>query len=228
MPILVLFDIDGTLIRDGGAAGEAFDQAFRDLFAIPQASAGIDKHGRTDLKICRDASRKALGRNLREEEIEILQKRYLDLLPGALASSESYQVLPGVAALCAELAEDDRVLLGLQTGNLEPAAWAKLRRGRLEGYFNFGGFGSDNPDRTVLVQIAIERGRARASNEVAAVYVVGDAPGDIMAGRRNQARTVAVGTGLTGLDALRPLQPDFMLPDLSDTGRFKRLLALAD
>jgi hypothetical protein len=49
-----------------------------------------------------------------------------------------------------------------------------------------------------------------------------------MAGRRNQARTVAVGTGLTGLDALRPLQPDFMLPDLSDTGRFKRLLALAD
>jgi phosphoglycolate phosphatase-like HAD superfamily hydrolase len=228
MPILVLFDIDGTLIRDGGAAGEAFDQAFSDLFAIPQASTGIDKHGRTDMKICQDASRKALGRDLREEEIKVLQKRYLDLLPDALSSNESYQVLPGVASLCAELAEDDRVLLGLQTGNLEPAAWAKLRRGQLEAYFKFGGFGSDSPDRTVLVQIAIDRGRALAGIDVEAVYVVGDAPGDILAGRRNQARTVAVGTGLTGLDALRPLQPDFLLPDLSDISQFKRLLDLVD
>ena len=225
---MVLFDIDGTLIRDGGAAGAAFDLAFNELFGVPQASAAIDKHGRTDMNICRDAAHHALGRDLGPEEIEALQKRYLDLLPGALEACEDYQVLPGVATLCADLARDDRVLIGLQTGNLEPAAWAKLRRGALADYFAFGGFGSDSPDRSVLVQMAIGRGRALAPLETDAIYVVGDAPGDILAGRRNGARTVAVGTGLTGLAALRPLQPDFLLPDLSDIGRFKRLLDLSD
>lgn len=225
---LVLFDIDGTLIRDGGAAGKAFDQAFRELFGVPQASAAIEKHGRTDMKICRDAARRALGRDLDPEELEALQSRYLDLLPGALDACGEYQVLPGVAALCADLARDDRLLIGLQTGNLEPAAWAKLRRGQLADYFTFGGFGSDSPERSVLVRVAIDRGRSIAPLEAEAIYVVGDAPADILAGRRNRTRTVAVGTGLTGLAALRPLQPDFLLPDLSDVGRFKRLLDLAD
>ena len=117
--------------------------------------------------------------------------------------------------------------MGLQTGNLEPAAWTKLQRGNLADYFTFGGFGSDSPDRSVLVRMAIERGRALADIDAAAIFVVGDAPGDILAGRDNQARTVAVGTGLTGLDALRPLQPDYLLPDLHDRDRFKSLLGLA-
>jgi len=223
---LVLFDIDGTLIRDGGAAVSAFDQAFRDLFGVPAASASVDKHGRTDLEICRDAARHALDRDLRPEEIEILQERYLDRLPAALAANKTFRVLPGAAALCAELARDAGVLLGLQTGNLEPAAWAKLRRGHLADYFTFGAFGSDSPDRSVLVKIAIDRGRTLAPVDEDAIFVVGDAPGDILAGRRNRVRTVAVGTGLTGLDALRPLQPDYLLPDLSDIGRFKRLIGL--
>jgi phosphoglycolate phosphatase-like HAD superfamily hydrolase len=120
------------------------------------------------------------------------------------------------------------VLIGLQTGNLEPAAWAKLRQGGLSEYFSFGGFGSDSPERDVLVQIAIARGRSLTDIDGNAVFVVGDAPGDILAGRHNRARTVAVGTGLTGLEALRPLQPDYLLPDLSDIDRFKALLSLTE
>jgi phosphoglycolate phosphatase-like HAD superfamily hydrolase len=223
---LILFDIDGTLIRDGGAAVSAFDQAFGELFGVSDASSTVDKHGRTDLEICRDAARHALDRDLLPEEIEALQARYLDYLPGTLDDCKGYRVLPGVADLCAELARDDRVLLGLQTGNLEPAAWAKLRRGGLTDYFTFGGFGSDSADRSVLVRMAIDRGRSLAPIDASAVFVVGDAPGDILAGRRNRARTVAVGTGLTGLDALRPLKPDYVLPDLSDITRFKHLLGL--
>jgi phosphoglycolate phosphatase-like HAD superfamily hydrolase len=223
---LVLLDIDGTLIRDGGAAVRAFDRAFSDLFGVPEASAAVDKHGRTDMEICRDTARRALNRDLLPEEIEALQARYLARLPEALADCKHYRVLPGVADLCAELARDDRVLLGLQTGNLESAAWAKLRRGGLAGFFTFGGFGSDSADRAALVRIAIERGRRIGPIDDAAVFVVGDAPGDILAGRRNRARTVAVGTGLTGLDALRPFAPDHLLPDLRDTARFKRLIGL--
>jgi phosphoglycolate phosphatase len=224
---LVLFDIDGTLIRDGGAAIQVFDRAFSDLFGVPEASAAVDKHGRTDLEICRDTARQALDRDLLPEEIEALQARYLADLPEALADCARYQVLPGVTDLCGELAQDDRVLIGLQTGNLESAAWAKLRRGGLAGYFSFGGFGSDSADRSVLVRIAIDRGRRIGPIDEGAVFVVGDAPGDILAGRRNGARTVAVGTGLTGLDALRPLQPDYLMPDLSDIDQFIRLIGLS-
>ena len=52
--------------------------------------------------------------------------------------------------------------LGLATGNFEPAAYAKLRRGNLARYFEFGGFGSDSGDRVELTRLAVERGREQA------------------------------------------------------------------
>lgn len=92
----VLFDIDGTLIQDGGAARRAFDQAFEDLFDVPQASLGVDKHGRTDLRIFRDTALKALGCKLLPEEMQGLQNRYLALLPD-LSDAERFKRLLGLA-----------------------------------------------------------------------------------------------------------------------------------
>src|SRR3989449_9199723 len=58
--IVVLFDIDGTLVLTGGAGGRAMTLAFCGLFSVGDAFYGIPLPGRTDAWILFDAA-KAYG-----------------------------------------------------------------------------------------------------------------------------------------------------------------------
>src|SRR5207237_3873089 len=51
---LVLFDIDGTLIRSGGAGERAFARAFELEFGIPNGTKDLPFAGRTDSSIARE------------------------------------------------------------------------------------------------------------------------------------------------------------------------------
>src|SRR5262249_47773172 len=125
-PIVVLFDIDGTLVLTGGAGGRAMTMAFRELFAIDDAFSGIPLPGRTDAWILSDAvafhgiSRDSpdLGRftevYFRHLTIELDKPG-----PGKV-------VMPGVRALLDALADREDVYLALLTGNYEIAARMKL------------------------------------------------------------------------------------------------------
>ena len=73
-------------------------------------------------------------------------------LPRELEFASAFEVLPGVLSLLSELSMRDDVVLGLGTGNTEPAAFAKLARGGLDSFFTFGGFGSDHTDRAELLR----------------------------------------------------------------------------
>jgi len=77
---LILFDIDGTLLVDGGAAGVAYDAAFFDLFSIPAASADVSKHGRSDLSISQDVALQSLGRELTPAELATLHITFHSLI----------------------------------------------------------------------------------------------------------------------------------------------------
>src|SRR3712207_1241752 len=48
---LVLFDIDGTLIRSGGAGVRAFGETFAEVFALPEATKFVRFCGRTDVSL---------------------------------------------------------------------------------------------------------------------------------------------------------------------------------
>src|SRR6476661_9321017 len=54
--ILILFDIDGTLVLTGGAGGRAMSRAFEQVFAIANAFDGVPMAGRTDAWILSDAA----------------------------------------------------------------------------------------------------------------------------------------------------------------------------
>ena len=51
---LVLFDIDGTLIRTGGAGVKSFERAFETEFNISNGTSRIKFSGRTDTGIARE------------------------------------------------------------------------------------------------------------------------------------------------------------------------------
>ena len=159
---------------------------------------GISPHGKTDPAIVREILRVKLQSDTPEEgQIASVLEAYVTFLKEEVHGSPSYRVLPGVTILLKELAGRTDVMVGLATGNVELGARIKLDRGRLNSYFSFGGFGSDSEDRTELVRRAA--GKAADKNggpiDPSNIFVIGDTPLDIDAGRRAGFQTVGVATG---------------------------------
>jgi phosphoglycolate phosphatase len=194
---LFLFDVDLTLVNTGGAGLRALDRACRKLLSVETAMQGIDPSGKTDPAIVREIFSRlgiiadgSIG-------IETVLESYLAFLREEVEMSEKYHVLPGIVPILDEISARPNTMLGLATGNIELGARVKLQRGGLNGYFNFGGFGSDSEDRTELVRKAGEAAGRRHGDSIRPtdIFVIGDTPLDIAAGRGAGYKTVGVATG---------------------------------
>jgi phosphoglycolate phosphatase-like HAD superfamily hydrolase len=214
---VVLFDIDGTLLLSGGAGLEALSRAFRSRYGLEDAASGIEVHGLTDPAILRGIARSRLDRDLADDEMTDLTGLYMDALKEVLAASDSsFRVLPGARAAVEGLARRADVALGLATGNFEPAARAKLRRGGLHGYFAFGGFGSDSESRIELTRLAVERGRHTAGGD-APVLLVGDTVHDVRCALAAGAECLAVATGNASEATLASAGARWVVPTLESS-----------
>lgn len=194
---LWLFDLDGTLLRTGGAGMQAMEQAFTEVMGWRNPLAGVSPAGRTDPSIAHEISWKFRGRDMAPAELERVFGRYLELLGQVLADAPGFRVLPGIREFLEQAKTWPDTWVGLGTGNLEQGAYLKLDRAGLKEYFPFGGFGSDAVDRVQMLRIAVERGQALRGQPLDSrqVIVVGDTPHDVAAGKAIGARTVAVATG---------------------------------
>jgi len=206
---LVLFDIDGTLITDRGAARQAFGSALAQTFDYRDDLSRYDFSGRTDPQIAfmilRDAGWHDADIDARLPE---LWTRYLgDLAKNA--TPERVQTLPGIVPLLDALASHDDVTLALLTGNIEPGARLKLGPPNLNRYFPFGAFGSDSAKREELPPIAVERA-SRIDGyrfEGRDVVIIGDSIYDVRCGVPHDATTIAIASGKTSAERLRAENP---------------------
>ena len=116
------------------------------------------------------------------------------------------------------LSRDRNVLLGLGTGNMEKGARIKLEPSGFNAYFLFGGYGSDSFHRPSLLKKAVLRARkfAREPFRPDDVYVIGDTPLDVAAGKKAGFKTVAVGTGFAEWKDLVASRPDHIARDYRD------------
>jgi len=215
---LVLFDIDGTLITDGGAARAAYASALEAVYGYRGDLRRYDFSGRTDPQI----SHMVLGDfGLAAEEIDAsmdaLWTIYLDQL--ATHAPRCVRALPGVVTLLDALAADARVTLALLTGNIEPGARLKLAGADLNRYFPFGAFGSDSPRREELPPIAVARAAAMTGIDFAArdVVIVGDSIYDVRCGVPHDATTIAIASGKTAAALLRAENPHYFFESAEDT-----------
>lgn len=227
MRLLVLFDVDGTLLMTGGRAGRALLGALESVFGSIGDHRKFRYSGKTDPQIVRElmaptgVSPEEVDRRM--DEVFRLYLAALEevLPPGAL------EPLPGVRELLAELEGEGDVALALLTGNIEAGARIKLASAGLAGRFAFGAYGSDSPDRNALVPVARERARRVLAHDFAGrrTVVVGDAEADVLCARAGGARAVAVATGLTPKARLAALGPDVLLDSLAVP---EALLAILD
>ncbi len=217
-PIIALFDIDGTLIRAGGAGRRAVELALGEVFAeldLEFSLESVEFAGRTDPWIVRTALVR-YGVNPEAALIDEVLRRYAAHLPRELELASAFEVLPGVRGLLTELSQRDDVVLGLGTGNTEPAAYAKLARGGLDAFFSFGGFGSDHSDRAELLRTGLNRGLEQAGAGLgdAKIVVIGDTPHDVAAANAINAECVAVSTGEYDRAALEGAGARIVVSDL--------------
>jgi phosphoglycolate phosphatase-like HAD superfamily hydrolase len=218
MPI-ILFDIDGTLVRTGGAGKAAMEAALAAAFGVAELRDEVPYSGRTDVAIGRDLLRVHGIEPTPENQLR-LREAYLTHLPGSL-TSRGGTVCPGVPELIAAVAGRPGVVLGLLTGNVRRGAMHKLAHFGLWDHFACGGFGDDHTDRDDVARAALAAVREHLGRDVdpADVWVIGDTPLDVSCARAIGANAVAVATGWHPIEELAGHNPDLLFDDLSDHAR---------
>lgn len=231
---VILFDVDGTLIRGAGTGRKALEHAFAATFGVEdvaRATRVVRFSGVLDPAIHADmASCLGIPAALLAARREALVDTYLARLRREVQRDATGHVLPGVQDLLDRLRGRSDILLGLVTGNLEAGARIKLEAHGLNPYFASGGFGQDAPTRAEVTRVAVERvlRAAEAAREAEQVTVIGDSELDVEAGRSNGFRTVAVATGWTSAADLAAAGPDHLLENLDADGGILEILGAAE
>jgi phosphoglycolate phosphatase-like HAD superfamily hydrolase len=212
---IVLFDIDGTLIRSGGAGRDALDAALAATFG-KIGSETIEVNGRTDRGIARSLFQHH-GLEDSHDNWYRLRTAYLQALPECLRNRRG-AVLPGIAELLLDLDRNPRIAVGLLTGNVREGARIKLSHFALDHHFPFGGFGDDHCDRDDVARAACQAAGQHLGRAIAAdaIWVIGDTPWDIRCARCIGAKVAAVATGACSSTELAAHAPDLLLEDLAD------------
>jgi phosphoglycolate phosphatase len=209
-PLLVLFDVDGTLfLTDDPLVSQALRESLAERFGVglPENPLdGVDHAGQTSLRIGRLVLRNA---GVEDSEIDPglepwcsdLSHRYLELLEGA--DTSDWNAAPHAAEALARLGAAGH-RLALLTGNPEPVARARLERLYLARFFpaGQGAFGCESESRSELIALA----RARAGDwPQEATVEVGDTELDRSSAREAGVRSLLVGDGTSLADALAEL-----------------------
>lgn len=222
MKTLLLFDIDGTLLLTGGAGKIAFEEAFEEIFEIPNSWRNLDPHGKTDPAIFDEVAKRELGRLLSPGEYDLLMERYEEIFEERIQESPRFELMPGIVEILEHLSRDRGIFLALATGNFERAGRMKLQRGGIEHYFQTGGFGNDAPerDKILLSAVAFSEELARKSFEKNRIFVIGDTEYDITAAKKAKLKSIAVLTNGRTRQSFEKDPPDFILDDLTDIPAF--------
>lgn len=214
---LALFDIDGTLIRSGGAGVRAFERTADTEFDRPGGTRHLKFAGRTDYSLVREFF---LTNNIEPlaDHFDRFFGRYVFLLDHLLPQSHG-GVIEGVPGFLQRLrALPQPPVLGLLTGNIRLGAEIKLRHFGLWDQFVMGAFSDDHEDRNRLAAIGLDRGSRVLDHPLkgSEVMVIGDTPHDVRCGRAIGAKVLAVSTGGSTHAELRKCGPDFLANSLGE------------
>ena len=218
--ILVLWDIDHTLIETRGIGSQVYAEAFRavtghTLDTMPPLS------GRTEPVIFREALKLHDITDTGDLFTQFADAQARGYAEHASQLQEKGRALPGAAKALRDLAQHGDVLQSVLTGNTRPSAEIKLRVFGLDQYLDMdiGAYGTDADVRADLVPIARQRAENayRTRFAPAATVLIGDTPNDVEAARHSGARIIAVATGSDSATDLTAAGATTVLHNLTQT-----------
>ena len=217
--MLVLFDIDGTLLHSHGAGTQSMLAAARELFGDRVTFDGVEIAGCIDPLIWNEVAR-VNGLPDAGAHHDQFRRTYHRYLTERLAAGHHVELLPGVRELLDALGAIDGVTLGLLTGNYPETGRLKIQAAGLDpDLFAVAAWGSDGQSRSDLPVQAMTLYRQRMGRPVDPqnVVVVGDTPHDVACARAHGCRCLAVATGTYSREKLAGCEPDLLLDDLTET-----------
>jgi phosphoglycolate phosphatase-like HAD superfamily hydrolase len=215
--LLVLWDVDYTLVGADGLGTRLYEVVFREMFGR-ELTEVAPKAGRTDRAIIGDTLALAgVPASAADPFLAALERAAADgAVPGPV------RPLPGAASAVAALAAAG-VRQSVLTGNVRAMAALKLRRAGLGAGLDLdaGAYGDVHEVRAELVTVARRAARRLYGLDFsgAATVLVGDTPLDVEAALATGARAVAVATGSYPAADLAAAGAHVVLPDLTDTAR---------
>ena len=217
--IVVLFDIDGTLITTKGAGQAAMRRVAHQATGTTPTDRRLQFAGRTDRSIINDHF-EAYGIENTPDNFSTFCQTFIQRLPQQLEESEG-RVLPGIQEMLQRLTDEPHIHLALLTGNMRKAARIKLDHFGITSPFLhegeiIGGFGDTHPDRDDVARDALGEVRSRMGLEVdpANVWVIGDTPHDVRCARAIGASVMAVATGSYSREELHATDPDLVVDNM--------------
>jgi len=223
-PLLVLWDVDNTLVDADGAGQRLYQHALDEMYGLRLPKAPRSFAGRTDSAIVREVLELA---GVPDPELQVgpfqafMTAKALDLFADVRARGRA---LPGAAAAVAALASalpGGQLYQSLLTGNIPELARVKLMAVGLTEHIDLsiGAYGDISAVRADLVDVARSKAAARHGADFGgrATVLIGDTPSDIEAAIASGASSVGVATGEFTLAELITAGADFGLPDLTDT-----------
>lgn len=216
---LVLFDIDGTLLKVGTINRKILIDALREVFGTEGSASTCDFSGKMDSAIVYEVLEDSgIERKKIERQFETVKQAYIRRFREKTRTSD-ITLLAGVRKLLGQLSERNDLLLGLLTGNFEASGRHKLKLPGINHHFSFGAFADDALHRNNLPPVALERsyrltGRRFSGSDI---VIIGDTVYDITCARVLDAHSIAVATGNVPKDELQKNRPGCLLENLSCT-----------
>jgi phosphoglycolate phosphatase-like HAD superfamily hydrolase len=222
---IVLFDIDGTLLRGAGPHHkDALIAGIRRVTGLETSLDGVATSGTLDRDLIVLMLRAA---GYADEETHAVLPEIVKACQDAYLQNCASDLRQFVCLGVREFLEQVReygVVLGLVTGNLSAIGWKKVELAGLREYFSAGAFSEEGHTRAELARIAAERARAYYWNEQACpISLIGDHANDIQAAKANGFQSIAVATGISSAAELEKFSPDIVVRDLRELS-VKRLM----
>lgn len=219
--MLILFDIDGTLLLTNRAGLTAMKAATSELYGDEITFKGVDFAGRLDPLIWaavvepHDIDAEAEHDRFRAEYARQLRK--------AFDETATSNLLPGVRELVEALDAREDITLGLLTGNYPETGEMKIAAAGMDpGLFPIAAWGCDGQQRRDLTPVAMQRYEEKYGQAIAydRVLVIGDTIHDVECATAYGCRSLAVATGpIYSIQQLQDTGADLVVEDLSDTKR---------
>lgn len=220
--MLILWDIDGTLLVTERSGVAAMQAAGAELFNPSFTTARVSYAGRLDPAIVEDLLIDN-GVQVTRENLALFKACYRTKLTELLQQPGRARALPGVLELLDGISRRDEITQGLLTGNWEETGSLKLKAAGIDiDYFKLRIWGDDSPyqppKREYLARVAMSRYSEVVCRciDPKQVTVIGDTPHDIECAKINGCRAVGVATGLSSSKELYDAGADLAVDDLSD------------
>ncbi|MEE1798102.1 haloacid dehalogenase-like hydrolase [Streptomyces sp. JV176] len=228
--ILVLWDIDRTLLYVGDTDRAVYEEAFLDVVGRPPQV--LPKRG-TGVTMPLAVRELLLSNGVPPAEAEEAHQQIIERLPEYLGRRREEiraqgKLMSGAVDALTVVRKSPQLVPSIVTGNLQASALIKLSAFNLTEYVEtaIGGYASDDEHRPALVRIAQQRAEHVHGHVFTRrnTVIVGDSLQDVRTGAEGGARVIAVASGTTPAQTLSDAGADHVIPDLNNTTQLLDLI----